>query len=325
MIKILRVATENPKETQWRSLARYGYPASIQSYLRDRGLSPAADVDVRFIVASIQQSRAYFSAAENAPLDISPLLFYYGSTNILLGSATLLLGIRPPVKGHGMKLRVPTPFTRMADIEVIPVDVNTGALQHFSDAFSNSCPLVNGSPWTVGELFGSIPDLRAEYANQYSDTPFSVPVQEVRRENRLLDRILPDDISRFTSVEDVTSRIENYSICYLPAQGNHGSPYIILNRKSAGDQIGTYSITGRKHLQLSHVKGNQYLTPSQIITMYMSLFALGFISRYHPEIWNPFVRNDQSGERHIVERLLQICDRYLPNLRAYPGSGRMGG
>ena len=48
--------------------------------------------------------------------------------------------------------------------------------------------------------------------------------------------------------------------------------------------------------------------------MFMALYALGFISRYHPEIWNPFIRNDISGEKLLIEKFLYYSRRFLPNL-----------
>jgi hypothetical protein len=78
--------------------------------------------------------------------------------------------------------------------------------------------------------------------------------------------------------------------------------------------IGTYSIFGQRHLQIAHIKNGQHLNPNQLIVMFMGLFALGYLSRYHPELWNPFVRSDETGERLVIERFLAICQRYLPNL-----------
>ncbi len=48
--------------------------------------------------------------------------------------------------------------------------------------------------------------------------------------------------------------------------------------------------------------------------MFMGLFALGYLSRYHPEVWHPFVKRDESGERLVVEKLLSTASRFLPNL-----------
>jgi hypothetical protein len=46
----------------------------------------------------------------------------------------------------------------------------------------------------------------------------------------------------------------------------------------------------------------------------MGLFAFGYLSRYYPERWNPFVRSDETGEKLVIEGFLLICQRYLPNL-----------
>lgn len=46
----------------------------------------------------------------------------------------------------------------------------------------------------------------------------------------------------------------------------------------------------------------------------MGLFILGSLSRYRPEIWNPFIKNDSTGEKQLLEKFINICKRYLPNL-----------
>jgi len=65
---------------------------------------------------------------------------------------------------------------------------------------------------------------------------------------------------------------------------------------------------------LAHDKAGRLVEPGQLILMLMGLYALGHLSRYFPEQWNPFVRMDPTGERMVVERFLQIALRYIPNL-----------
>ena len=48
--------------------------------------------------------------------------------------------------------------------------------------------------------------------------------------------------------------------------------------------------------------------------LFRSLFALGSICRYKPQIWNPFVMNDTTGERLIIEKLLSYAKRVFPNI-----------
>lgn len=45
----------------------------------------------------------------------------------------------------------------------------------------------------------------------------------------------------------------------------------------------------------------------------MILFALSYISRYKPGIWNPFVKYDRSGEKLLIENFLSACYRVIPN------------
>ena len=67
-------------------------------------------------------------------------------------------------------------------------------------------------------------------------------------------------------------------------------------------------------MELPHLKNGKNLNPIQLIILFMGLFALGNISRYKPQIWNPFVRADIIGERLLVERFIAIAKRYIPNL-----------
>jgi hypothetical protein len=46
----------------------------------------------------------------------------------------------------------------------------------------------------------------------------------------------------------------------------------------------------------------------------MGLYILGFLPRYRPELWNPFVQRDATGEKLIIEKFIDICKRYFPQL-----------
>jgi hypothetical protein len=65
---------------------------------------------------------------------------------------------------------------------------------------------------------------------------------------------------------------------------------------------------------LNQIKNGRAICPPEEISIAMALYALGFVSRYRPELWNPFVRKDQSGERLLIERFLSVAKRKLPNL-----------
>jgi len=312
-VSITRIVTENPKDEQWRRLSQFTYETNIRTFLAARGHYTVSGDAVAFIAGSIQHGRAYFSAAETAPLDIGPLLVYYGATNILAGAATMLAGSRPGIRTHGMKLRVPS-TQLLADAEISPFDPNHGALRLLGSIYSPGCPLIQSGVWTLDEILASIPDVHAEYMNQYSGTPYTIPMEIVPQKRGVLERTRRVNVDRYNSIDEMLNRIEGLKTAYLAPQHEQGMDYVIFYRKPRGPDIGEYSISGQKHLQIVHVKQNHDLNPSQIMLMFMGLFALGILSRYHPERWTPFVRNDLTGERLVIEKFIDVCLRYLPNL-----------
>ena len=71
---------------------------------------------------------------------------------------------------------------------------------------------------------------------------------------------------------------------------------------------------GQTFLRKYHEKGSHKITLPSIIYIYMALFVLGNLSRYRPSIWIPFVKNDSTGERQIIEKFMRICQRNIPNI-----------
>lgn len=313
---VRRIATESPKADQWRLLAQFAYPTNICRYLENHGFAKTDPKTVEFIAGCVRQGEAYFAAAENSPLDIAPLLLYYGAVNLLAGASGMITGVRPAIEHHGMKLEPPdTEPIRIKDAKVKPFLPKNGALQQFCNVFSSGCVLPSRVPWTVEEILGSIPDLKRDFENCYPDAlPYTIPVEIVRRRQGSLERIVPSEVARYQTPQEALDCVAGFADAYLAPQYSEQMNYIVLRRKMGAAEIGTYSIFGQKHLQIAHIKNGQYLSPNQIIVIFMGLFALGYLSRYHPELWNPFVRSDETGEKLVIERFLAICQRYLPNL-----------
>jgi len=307
--------TENPKIEQWKLLGQYAYPTNIRKYLNDRGFNNVDNRLIEFIVGCVRQSEAYFTAAENSPLDISPLLSYYGTVNLLAAAYVMVTGCKPEIKTHGMRLLpLDDKDTKIADAKVKPINPQYGALQLFCNALSGNCQM-GGVPWTVEEILGSIPDLKKIFESCYPNAiTYTIPVETLRKQRVIFERIDPKELARYNKPEDVFKIIIGLSSAYLEPQYSGQMEYIVLHRKIGGNEIGIYSIFGQKYLQVAHLKNNKLLNPSDLIVMFMGLFAFGYLSRYYPEIWNPFVRSDETGEKLVVEGFLQICQRYLPNL-----------
>lgn len=179
--------------------------------------------------------------------------------------------------------------------------------------------MATGGLWSLREILGSIPDLSQDYETCYQGPPpHVIPVVITKAAMQGLkfihERIAMSDLKKYSSPQEVIGLIGGLEDAYITPRYNIPSASVPLYYKQDSKETGTYSIFGKKYLQLVHVKAGKRLNPSQLILLYMGLYALGYLSRYYPERWNPFVRGDDTGERLVVERFLAICQRYLPNL-----------
>lgn len=314
-MKIKKIYSESPEEEQWKLLLKYGYSSNIENYLEKMNLPYQDKTLVDLIAGSILQSKEYFDASKLSSLQISPLLLYYGVTNLLHGIANLKSGLINKIENHGMKLIIPDDWKRIGDIEIKPLNPTTGALSLFCRIYSNNCQLCDAGKWRIIEVLGSFPDLREDFLNCYDDVaPFVIPVEIVKEEQTILERIKFSDLERFEDKENVLFKVDGFEKNYLRPQQTARKKYIVLRPKITGGEIGIYSVSGQKYLQIGHKKNSQLKNPSVIVLMFMALFSLGHICRYHPEIWNPFVRNDNTGEKLLIEKCLYACRRLLPNL-----------
>jgi len=309
MSKVIYINSENATRDQWKLLAQYAYPTNIVRYLHQHKFADSGKL-VEYIAGCFRQSEAYFTAAEDSPIDISPLLQYYGAATLLAGASALVRGGQLPIKGHGMALNA-SDIRRIADAQMIPR--GNGALQQFAGIFSPGCIFVNGEPWTMEEILGSIPDLKQDFESCYEQAvPYTVPIEIVKRDRGSLERIAIGELRRFNGPENALTNVENLRQSYLTPE--HTSQYIILHRKINSAEIGTYSLFNQKCLQIAHSKKGRKVTLSQLVDMFIGMFSLGFLSRYNPEFWNPFVRSDETGELLLVEKFIAVCQRYFPNL-----------
>lgn len=311
-MNVRRVTTENPEAEQWRLLAQYSYEPNIRRYLAARGHGSPQQTDIEYIAGSLRQSEAYYRAAQSSPLDIAPLLAYYGAVNLLSAVAAMLSGSRPAINSHGMELVKPHAPGRIADIEIKPATGN-GGLPVLSKIFDPGPPLPGGVSWTMEEILGSLPDLKPEFVGCFpSARSLTLPIEAFTSQGIVVERILVADFGQGANTLATLQAVPGFTSAYLAPQS--AREFIILRRKLGASAIGTYSISGRKHLQVGVMKGKKLVAPSQEVLILMGLYALGFLSRYYSEQWNPFVQRDDSGERLVIQKFLVVALRYLPNL-----------
>lgn len=320
----LRVFTEEPEVELWKALLRYSYATNIKRYFSENHIVPKEDGNscINCISGALLQADEYYRASQGVSLQVRPLLLYYGTTSLLYAMYVLMSGTIPDIKCHGMRIEVAAddkPF--IADTLVRFDNPRDGGVHLFAKQLGydvNLCELVD---WDLGMFLDSIAEIAQEFEECYTD----------RRSHVLLLNTVktPDgDVEKVFLNEggqEVFAAVEGLNKAFLTPQEvryQQGGPYYVLRRKMAGKDITRVSYSGQPYLQVAHRKGKGLVTVSSELGMYISLFVLGSLCRYHPEKWNPFVTQDSTGERLLVEKLLYYARRMLPNVVLNAITGR---
>lgn len=310
------VRTENPVAEQWRLLSRYFFPGVVTSYVQSRtGTTPSDDV-VNHIIGSLQQAKAYFDAAAQSPLHVSPVFAYYGATNLLLGMSSLLSGGIPPVKSHGLRLDYPiSPPTKLADFPAVVVDGSSGLLTYVGRVLQSGIQLPIRASFKLSDLLASIPEILDDFVTfPSSPAPLVLPVEVIPDGKTEAHRLLVSHLVRIDpDMDSILARIPELRSAYLPPQMLAGSEYVFLRPKLSKKDILLYSVFGDRFLQVGQPVGQSTLLLSQEILFLISLFIPCSVARYSPQFWHPFVTMDRSGERLLVELVVALSCRVLPN------------
>lgn len=311
------IFTESPEDDLWRELLQYSYRANVSRYLKEHSLDEDEDT-INTIIGAFLQANEYFKASKSANLQISPLLLYYGATNLLMGLTSLIKGKRPEIKNHGMTAKDSTINTYIAEASVVFGDPNTGGIHQFARILGFEKDLTKYGEWKMMEFLSSIveidQDYRKCYAKEYGSTflldLFNTPTGAI-------ERLYICEDKRET-VCAALKNVEGFEKNYLPLQIGHeresGRDYLILRKKMAGKDIKMISFSRQPYLQAGITKNGKLITLPPLFNMYAALFIMGSLCRYHPEKWGPFVLNDETGERLLFEKFLYLSRRIIPNI-----------
>jgi hypothetical protein len=312
-IEFMEIFSEDIDSEQWQMLLQFIYAENINRYWSTRNPNPYIPELAEFIAGCITQAHEYFTAAKSVTLNTSPLLYYYGTTNLLSAVCSLLESRIPNIRGHGLEFNVPETRSGFSDLAIVTRWKEGGAYRRFCDTLAETAALEGQQSWTLLEILGSIPELKIDFEGCYpSAQPYVLPVETVSLDEHKLDRIALSDVGRFEDKQEMLERVPNLDQAYLPV--SQTDTHLILRYRLSKKEIGVFSISGQKFLPLIHSKGSHNIVLPTILYCFLGLYALGFVSRYHPEIWTPFVRSDTTGERAMIERFIRTSARIIPNL-----------
>jgi hypothetical protein len=304
--------TENPSQLIWQMLLRFTYIDVINNWWLEKGEDEDEDLAF-FIASSFQQGKSYFDSSYGAQINIKPLLLYYASVNLLIGTLSLVKHKKFKIYNHGMIL---DDNSFPSDDNIFPISLipknKDGALYYITSEMEGITDLLDHGKWSLEEIFRAIPDLQNEYQYLFPELDMNIiPIEEVFHDERFLDRI---PIKNSGDAQKIIQKLKtniNFSLTYLDPQITQ--KYIILNRKPGSKTFEQYSITGERFLPIPFNKKGRIFLP-QYIMIYLGLYILGTLSRYHPEIWDGFLRKDITGKRNLIISFLQVSERYFPNL-----------
>lgn len=315
-MKEQKIFTEQPEKEMWRTILQFSYPANIKRYMDNKGFNSDAKLE-ECISGSILQAHEYYKACKVSNLQISPLLLYYGTTNLLYGMTNLLTGKINKIKNHGMHIKLGDNYKHIAETSVIFENYEVGGVHVFCKALGVSVNLTDYGEWTVQELMGSIAEIYDDYYRCYSPKEsYVIPLEVVKTENGIIEKV---ELTKFNAevFRDMFSKVKESDKSYLNPIATSfmdRTNYLILRHKINGKSVAEISYSGQPYLQVGHLKHGNLIVLPTLFYMYIILFAFSSLCRYNPEKWNPFVRNDCTGERLLVDKLLYFARRMIPNM-----------
>lgn len=313
------VYTENPEDELWKKLLQYSYKARVQRYFSNNGINTHGKEDAlcETIIGSLLQANEYYSLSQKATLHTAPLLLYYGTVNLFLAASTLLSGEPLDIENHGMKAVPEETTSEIGKTKIHFISPNNGGINVFNQKIeADGLSLTDLDDLCIKEILLSIPEINLEAVQCYGeDENYCIPLETVLTEDGNLERVSLGRTPR-ERVLDQFSRVPNFTKSYLKPSVSEqdGTTIAVLRHKYLQDPIHYTSITGQSFLLAGHKNRNKDVILPQWIYMYIALFGMASLCRYSPQIWNPFVRLDERGEKLLVEKFLEISRRKLPNI-----------
>lgn len=310
------IFSENPENDLWRELLQFTYEANIKRYLARKGHEAHEDT-INSIAGSFLQANEYYKAAKNSDLQISPLLLYYGSTNLLYGMSNLLSGNINKINNHGMKIFFPDQVDFIADTKIRFLSPGDGGVHVVARALGFTPNLTEFGDWSLREFLDSIAEICIDFAQCYDVQAGCIAMLDIfNTPDGKAEKIYFSEDNKDNLIA-LLKNVEGFEKSYLrmtsAKEFETGKDYFVLRHKLTGEDISEQSYSGQPYLRAGHVKNSQLITVPTTLNMYISLFALASLCRYFPERWSPFVLKDTTGEKLLVEKFMYYARRLIPN------------
>ncbi|HEX7063826.1 MAG TPA: YaaC family protein [Bacillales bacterium] len=255
----------------------------------------------------LQYGRKHYELAETAPIELQPLLLFYGMTQLV---KACLLTKDPDypktteVLAHGASTRKKKKKNYTFFEDEVRIQKH-GLVPYFSDKLFGIRQL-EGQKYTMGQLLRRIPDLNSLFADMFKQPPFYRIASESGWETVVPFGILDDlnmTFPRFAAF--LESRLN------MDMSGIHRAQKGILLQGEKATAKFPSSFSGQYYIPRSR---EHYDGMPEVLVHFLLLYNLSMISRYETEWWSELFLQAAADELPFIEGFLNLTKEKIPLL-----------
>lgn len=307
MIKVNRpvrvMHTETPVREIWSMLSFFESEHNAETYLKQKFGELQGLSELRTSLAyTIRTAGEYYTAAENVTDLTSPLLLFYGMTNLAKVLFMATHGKLSPSRSHGL-LIVDESFPFQDQSVRVTQD---GTFPQFHGCFSKQN--LDSLSFSLKELLSLIPEIKVNFETVYNQKSNAIKVQRHKLGISLVD-------SEFQKYGDlnIISKIPEIRKRYGEPQFFEDHAFLFSVNSDVQDCT-TIALSGEEYLVLPLTRGEDLLILPEMSVHFLIMFILGILSRYASRQWLDLQIGSKTGEIYIVQKFLEVTTRKFPNL-----------
>lgn len=261
----------------------------------------------------LDQGKSFFHQAKESPLNIKPILLFYG---LVFHLKACLLTVDPnypdstSVLAHGVSTRKRKKQNYNYLDDEVKLQKN-GLFPHFSSKMFHMKQL-EGNKYSIRSLLIEIPELSRLF-EKLEGKPFTIPIIKEENKYRLPNQALDFNNMTHSRLLDYLKSKSNYPALI---SGDENSIYFSIPLENESNSLEVLPF--RYHL----FDQNYYLIKqkselsffNELMIHYLLLYHLSMIARYEIEWWSELIYQKPGVEYPIIIQYLQIAIMKCPYL-----------
>ncbi|KMK74456.1 YaaC family protein [Alkalihalobacillus pseudalcaliphilus] len=254
-------------------------------------------------ISYLKQGNIYYSQAEIAPLEIKPLLLFYGFIQYLKAAILTKDPTYPAttqVLAHGVTTRKRKKTTYRFLEDEVKLQRN-GLFPHFLAKLFHM-KHVEGDKYLMKELVSQIADLHTLY-QQLHDTPLSIQLK-LEKHSLLIPNLILDQYHM--TANRFSQYVENHLNLKKPLSLTETKDGLSFSAQPLKTKSRTPFLKDQHEKMYIHLNKDHYIHLPEIACHYLLLYNLSMICRYETEWWTDLITNNDGTDFPIILKFLQI-------------------